>query len=105
MIFFSIEACRKIEVPTDTPNCIKRKIRQWERDGKYAKSDVEKWTIDGTDYFVFPTPTISADAFTDMYNTSCELVCHPSGGLIGGGSGDCPDLTNAQVTVIYTFKE
>lgn len=43
----------------------------------------------GVYYFL---PSRCCDVFSDLYDAAGALVCHPDGGITGGGSGDCPSL-------------
>ena len=46
--------------------------------------------IDNKRYY-YVTP-YCCDMFSDLYDDECTLVCHPDGGISGGGDGNCGEL-------------
>ena len=43
----------------------------------------------GVYYFL---PSRCCDIYSDLYDEEGTLVCHPDGGITGGGDGNCPEL-------------
>ena len=43
----------------------------------------------GVFYYV---PPRCCDIWSDLFDAEGSLVCHPDGGITGGGDGQCPDL-------------
>jgi hypothetical protein len=42
---------------------------------------------------VFFVPTLSCcDTMSTLYNVSGQVICHPGGGIAGGGDGACDDF-------------
>jgi len=41
---------------------------------------------------VYYIPPRCCDIFSDLYDGSGQLVCHPDGGVAGDGDGRCPDF-------------
>jgi len=41
---------------------------------------------------VYYVPPRCCDIFSDLYDGSGTLICHPDGGLAGHGDGRCPDF-------------
>ena len=37
-------------------------------------------------------PPRCCDIWSELYDTQGALVCHPDGGITGGGDGNCPEL-------------
>ena len=37
-------------------------------------------------------PSRCCDIWSDLYDADGALVCHPDGGITGGGDGNCPAL-------------
>jgi hypothetical protein len=37
-------------------------------------------------------PSRCCDIYSNLYDAEGALVCHPDGGITGGGSGNCPAL-------------
>ena len=41
---------------------------------------------------VYYVPPRCCDIFSDLYDASGQLICHPDGGIGGHGDGRCPDF-------------
>jgi hypothetical protein len=41
---------------------------------------------------VFYVPPRCCDIFSELYDASGQLICHPDGGIAGHGDGRCPDF-------------
>src|SRR5438270_1043089 len=41
---------------------------------------------------VYYVPPRCCDIFSDLYDASGRLICHPDGGVAGHGDGRCPDF-------------
>ena len=44
------------------------------------------------DQIVYYVPPRCCDIFSDLYDASGQLMCHPDGGLAGHGDGRCDDF-------------
>ena len=44
------------------------------------------------DSLVYYVTAPCCDFFSDLYNTRCELIGHPDGGITGKGDGNMPDF-------------
>lgn len=93
-------SCEEIEVPEDTPSCVKRMIRKIKREEpRNPPAEVWKLTVDGSIYYYIPPHC--CDQMSELYDSSCNLICHPDGGFTGQGSGNCPGLENAESELIW----
>jgi len=45
---------------------------------------------------VYFRPARCCDIFSDLYDPAGALICHPDGGITGGGDGGCPDFFSAR---------
>ncbi len=45
---------------------------------------------------VYYIPAYCCDAFSELLNQDCQLICYPDGGIIGNGDGKCPDFFNSK---------
>lgn len=52
---------------------------------------------------VYYIPPYCCDVFGALYDTNCNLVCHPDGGITGNGDGVCPDFfeTATKIKLIW----
>jgi hypothetical protein len=86
-------ACKKVDTAEAVPNCVDKKIHEiLEVDPHSTAAEVWKWETGDKTYYYFTSDC--CDQFNYLYDTDCNLVCAPDGGLSGGGSGDCPEFTN-----------
>lgn len=53
---------------------------------------------------VYYRPARCCDIFSDLYNESGTLICHPDGGIAGNGDGRCSDFLAARTDeqVVWT---
>ncbi len=88
LLIIFVTACTKVDVPKDTPACIKRKIKKLSKEPvQNPPASVYSYNLDGETAYYFPPSC--CDVPSDLYDSKCNLICHPDGGFTGGGSGDC----------------
>ena len=66
-------------------------------------SAVLKYSIAGQDYYELPTPC--CDQLVPLYDSTGQLVCHPSGGFAGRGDGKCGTLFSRPVKAEVVWKK
>lgn len=89
--FTVLTSCEKVDVPTDTPNCIKRKIRQIKSD-EVRNPPASVWQYDYNGQTVYYIPPYCCDRPSELYDSDCKLICSPDGGLSGSGDNKCSDF-------------
>ena len=52
-------------------------------------------------YYVSPQ---CCDIFSDLYDASGQLICHPDGGLTGHGDGRCPDFLSQRTNETILWR-
>lgn len=85
--FFLFSGCEKLDVPKDTPACIKSKIRNAE---KHNIESIYEYTYNGKTVYLINANC--CDWQNELYDDNCNLLCAPTGGIGGGGDGQCPDF-------------
>ncbi len=86
---FSMPSCLQIELNEDVPACIEHMIKQRRRAPvQNPPASVWKWEVDGQVYYYFTGDC--CDQFNELYDSECNYVCAPDGGLSGQGDGQCP---------------
>jgi hypothetical protein len=50
------------------------------------------------DQVVYCVPPRCCDIFSDLYDASGQLMCHPDGGLAGHGDGRCADFLSQRTS-------
>lgn len=85
VIPFIFSACSKIDVPKDTPACIKKMIKE-DTDGWLSK--VYEYDYLGEKVFkCVPSPEL-IDAAIVVYDSDCNFICMP-----GQLNNKCPDFS------------
>lgn len=73
------------------PSCIDIRIEEARRSGSNPPLEVWRWeTANGITYFYFTSDC--CDQYNYLYDTNCNEVCAPDGGLTGEGDGRCPEF-------------
>ena len=94
---FVLTSCKKLNVPGDTPSCIKSKIRKIKSEEvRNPPAKVIEWSYNGEKYYYIPP--YCCDIPSELYDKKCNLICHPDGGISGGGDGKCPDFSKGTLT-------
>ena len=100
----TLTSCEKLDVPDETPRCIKRKIRKLKSDQiRNPPAKVIEWNYNGEKYYYIPS--YCCDAYSELYDKKCNLICHPDGGFSGAGDGTCPDFTNGTLTTKIIWED
>lgn len=90
-LFLILSSCEEIDVPKDTPDCIKNEIEQISNE-PVRNPPAEVWQYDYNGQTVFYLPSYCCDMFSELYDDKCNLICHPDGGIAGHGDGKCSDF-------------
>ncbi len=84
-------ACNKIDVPKDTPSCIKKEIRQIEKDPvRNPATVISQYRY--KDQTVYHIPAYCCNNFGKLYDDDCNIICSPDGGIRNQGDGRCEDF-------------
>lgn len=85
-------ACEKrANVATGISICLEEKIRQIEAE-PVRNPPASIWQYQYKGQTVYYIPPYCCDFYGDLYDADCNLICHPDGGLSGGGDGKCADF-------------
>ncbi len=93
--------CNKLKLDEDVPKCIENRIKDIiKAPVTNPPAKVVKW-VDGADTYYYFTSDC-CDAFNYLYDTDCNVVCAPDGGITGGGDGNCPAFSSGlEKTLIW----
>ena len=53
---------------------------------------------------VYYVPPRCCDIFSDLYDDSGTVICHPDGGLAGHGDGRCPDFLSGRTNETILWR-
>lgn len=83
--------CAKQELPSDTPDFIKTKIKQIKSEEKRnPPAKVYQYEYNGKVVYYFSA--YCCDFPSELYDKKGNLLCHPDGGISGSGDGNCNDF-------------
>jgi len=88
-------ACKKVDVPTDTPSCIKKAIKKIQAE-KVKKPPASLWQYTYNGQVVYYIPSSCCDLPSQLYDSNCKQLCNPDGGFTGKGDGKCTDFFNTR---------
>lgn len=89
-IFFG--GCEKpVTVQTDLPICIQNKIADLEKE-QVRNPRASIWQYQYNGQTVYYVPPYCCDMYGTVYNSNCEAICAPDGGITGQGDGQCADF-------------
>jgi hypothetical protein len=73
------------------PSCIQSKIEEIKNEPVRSPSaKIYRYTYNKKKvYFI---PQYCCDAFSELYDESCNIICNPDGGIMGHGDGKCADF-------------
>jgi len=87
-----LAACEKPgTVDDDVPECIKEKIDEIEKEA-VRNPPASIWQFEYKGETVYYIPPYCCDFYGTVYNSSCQIICHPDGGITGQGDGRCKDF-------------
>lgn len=91
IFIISLIGCDKDEFSKNTPICIVEKINVLKlEDVKNPPASVWQYDFNGnTVYFI---SQYCCDFPSQLYDTACNLICNPDGGISGNGDGNCNDF-------------
>ena len=82
-------SCKKIDVPEDTPRCIKKKIRKGVGSGAFIK-EIEEYAYNSKTYYLFKMSYAGPKRLGDVYDEDCIILCRLDS--LGIDSVKCPDF-------------
>ena len=96
-------ACNKTDVPAGTPACIESLIEQIKTEPVWSPlASVIRYQYRGQ--VVYYVPPRCCDILSALYDSACNRLCAPDGGIGGGGDGRCADFLKERTAeqVIWT---
>lgn len=91
LVVTTFSSCKVLNVPTDTPVCIKLKIREIQLE-KVRNPAASVWQYDYNGQTVYYIPPYCCDIPSQLLDVNCIQICSPDGGIAGTGDGKCTDF-------------
>ncbi|WP_460762273.1 DUF6970 domain-containing protein [Niabella terrae] len=73
------------------PDCILKRIETLKNE-PVRNPPASIWQYEYRGATVFYEPPFCCDAFGTLYDSDCNIICHPDGGISGSGDGRCPGI-------------
>jgi len=83
LLLIALVSCRKIEVASGTPPCLKSHIREFDKNSPCGDSHVDQYTFESAAVYVFDPGTCGADMTSAVYDQNCKHL-----GDLGGFTGN-----------------
>jgi hypothetical protein len=86
------------------PACIKQQIEAIRKEPKRnPPAQVDEYIYNGKKVFLFSANC--CDQYNMLYDSSCKIICAPSGGITGKGDGKCTDFSATAKYVKLVWSE
>lgn len=83
--------CNKLDVPKDTPACIKKEIKKIQSENVWSPP-ASVWQYEYNGQTVYYISAHAGDIPSELYDNNCNHICSPDGGFTGEGDGKCSDF-------------
>ncbi|MEZ5046980.1 MAG: hypothetical protein R2831_08305 [Chitinophagaceae bacterium] len=94
-------SCTKVDVPANTPSCIKKQIIKIAKHKVY-NPPAKVYRLTYKDYTYYYISSDCCDQYSFICDKDCNTICAPDGGLTGQGDGNCPSFIDSmQSTLIW----
>ena len=88
----------------DIPSCIQKKIDQIKSVPKWnPPAEVNEYIYQGRHVYLFSADC--CDQFNELYDSNCNYICAPSGGITGKGDMKCTDFSTTSQFVKLVWKD
>jgi hypothetical protein len=88
----------------EAPACINKLIDGYKAEKvQNPPRSVYSYTYNGST--VYYVPALCCDFFSDLYDSSCNVMAHPDGGYTGRGDGSMPDFARARTNEKLLWKD
>lgn len=87
----AMSCSKRTGLPRDVPECIVQKIKQLENEA-VRNPPASIWQYEYKGQTVYFEPSYCCDFYSTLYDSKCNVICHPDGGITGGGDGKCVDF-------------
>lgn len=96
--------CKTDVLPAGTPECLQMKIDEFESQ-TIRNPPASIWLYKYGNQYVYYIPPYCCDMFGELYDTNCDLICYPDGGITGGGDGNCPEFHNEATKIKLVWQD
>jgi hypothetical protein len=82
----SVKPSKTLPLVVNTPSCINDKIESFKREPKQNPArSITEYTYKGKKVYYITAPC--CDQYSEVFDSNCNLIGHPDGGITGKGDG------------------
>jgi len=98
-----IFSCEK-DCIRELPSCVENWIDTVKKDATAsAPAEVNEYRYQGKTVYLLTAEC--CDQYNKLYDSDCNYLCAPSGGIGGGGDGECPNFFQEAEFVRLVWKK
>ena len=97
-------SCEKLDVSPGTPHCIIRKIKKI-KSSEVRNPPAKVWQYEYKGELVYYIPAYCCDIPSELYDSDCNFICSPDGGITGNGDNKCPDFFNSRTKEVLVWED
>lgn len=102
VLLLGSSSCRKHDAPAQVPSCINGLITTMK--GRNPVGRVLRYDYNGQTVYFIPSDTC-CDSYSYLYDSNCNLICHPDGGITGSGDEACSDFFTKRKNEMLIWKD
>ncbi len=103
-VVLTLTNCQKLDVPKDTPSCVKKEIKKI-KSKSVRNPPAVVWQYEYNDKIVYYIPSYCCDAQSQLFDSECNQICSPDGGITGKGDGKCADFFAKRKNELLIWKD
>ena len=88
----TLAGCQKDKLPKGTPSCIETRVQQMKDQAlQTPPMRVVEYEYNQATVYYIPASGACCDIFSELWDSNCNLLCHPDEGLLPQNATDsCP---------------
>ena len=103
--FLALLGCKKDDSPdTSVPACINNKIAELQA-ATVRNPPASIWQYQYKGKTVYYIPSYCCDAPSELFDSECNFICSPDGGITGKGDYQCPDFADTRTNDKLIWKD
>jgi uncharacterized protein DUF6970 len=89
---------------SEAPSCIQQMIKDYENKPKQnPAATIYQYDYKGQKVYYVLAPC--CDQMNIVYDSNCNIICHPDGGITGKGDGKCGDFNSSKTNPVLIWKD
>ncbi|MBK9731894.1 MAG: hypothetical protein IPO83_11520 [Chitinophagaceae bacterium] len=86
------------------PKCVQKLIKQYKSKPKQdPPTTIYEYEYKGAKVYYVTAPC--CDQMSTLYDSKCNVICQPDGGITGTGDGKCPDFNKEKTNEVLIWKD